>query len=160
MNQYLSFLFCIIGFTSYGQNKVSTTLPKLESYHYEALILINKLRSKNCSCGNQQYSKQKPLAYNKKLEKAAAIHARDLYSRKVLSHIGKNGSKVQDRIKAQGYNWKSYAENVAEGYETIEEVFDAWMKSKGHCKSIMGNYQEFGIFKVNDYWVLDFGIEK
>jgi uncharacterized protein YkwD len=158
----ISFLFVFILNSVYGfnQTKVKKNIISLDSYQKEALSNLNSLRSKSCYCGSNYFNKQKPLRYNKKLEKAAAIHAKDIYERKTLSHTGRNGSKVQERIKQQSYNWQSYAEIIAEGYDTIEEVFNAWMKSPGHCKSIMGNYEEVGIFKYQDYWVVDFGTEK
>lgn len=133
---------------------------KLEPYQIKALQIMNQLRAKDCHCGNKLFTKKKALIYNKKIEKAAAAHARDIEYRKILTHIGKDGSRVNDRFKSNGYNYYSYAENIAEGYDTIEEVFAAWMNSPGHCKNIMGDYKEVGIFKVGDFWVIDFGTQK
>lgn len=94
----ISFLFVFILNSVYGfnQTKVKKNIISLDSYQKEALSNLNSLRSKSCYCGSNYFNKQKPLRYNKKLrEKAAAIHAKDIYERKTLSHTGRNGSKVK-----------------------------------------------------------------
>ncbi len=128
-----------------------------QTYQKQLLDLINKVRSTGCSCGKVRMKKGLPMSWNIKLEKAAALHAKDIHSRQILSHRGKYGSNTEQRIEKTGYRWKSFAENIAEGFDSPQSVFEAWMQSPGHCKNIMGDYSELGAAKVADYWVVDFG---
>lgn len=47
-------------------------------------------------------------------------------------------------------------ENIAYGYKTITGVFNAWKKSEGHHKNLIGEYDAIGINivkdKNNNYW--------
>ncbi len=40
---------------------------------------------------------------------------------------------------------KAVSENVAYGYKTAEAVVNAWIKSDGHKKNILGDHTHFGI---------------
>ncbi|MDH3238519.1 MAG: CAP domain-containing protein, partial [Deltaproteobacteria bacterium] len=41
------------------------------------------------------------------------------------------------RITRQGYQWWTYGENIAVGYQTVSAVMQAWLDSEGHCRNIM-----------------------
>lgn len=130
-------------------------IPNDTVSHPELIKQINLIRSSNCLCGNKIYAKVPEVKWNDKLEKAAKIHAKEIYKRNLLTHKGLNGSNAAIRIKQQQYNWRSYAENIAMGYDNISEVMKAWVESPSHCKNLMGNYTEVGVAKVGDYWVME-----
>ena len=113
--------------------------------------LVNDERSK-AGC--------KPLTVNAKLTKAAQAHSKDMADHRNMSHTGSNGSSPDDRIKAAGYDWNSYGENVAYGYSTPESVMKGWMDSPGHKRNILDcSYKEIGVglAQPGDYWTQDFG---
>lgn len=122
------------------------------------LQLVNDTRKKGCQCGNTWYPPAPPVAWNDQLEKAAFNHSKDMSQKNYFSHTSPNGDKAGNRIRKAGYNWMTYGENIAMGYNSEKEVVAGWIKSAGHCKNIMSrNYKEMGVAKVNNYWTQTFG---
>ncbi len=78
-------------------------------------------------------------------------------------------SEPWDRMALSGYDYPdSYkAENLAAGYETAEEAFEAWRTSPGHNVNMLdANQRVIGIARIYDpdsyygwYWTTDFGSE-
>jgi uncharacterized protein YkwD len=59
-----------------------------------------------------------------------------------ISHTGTDGSSAGDRIRAAGYNYTYYAENIAASssqYFSPETVVNLWMNSSGHRKNILSD---------------------
>jgi uncharacterized protein YkwD len=103
-----------------------------------------------------------PLAANPKLTAAAEAHARDMAEHDKMSHEGSDGSTPDQRIQRQGYHFKNSAENVAEGYETVDEVMKGWMNSPHHKANILGDFTEMGGARASSedgkpYWCVTFG---
>ena len=99
------------------------------------------------------------VSYDARLGSAALAHAEDMRANNYFSHTGRNGSTPGDRIRAAGYNWRTYGENIARGQQTEEEVFQAWQNSDGHRRNNLNpNFEDFGLAKAgsgsNKYWVL------
>ncbi|MER7775597.1 CAP domain-containing protein [Streptomyces sp. NPDC096191] len=113
--------------------------------------LVNAERSKaGCS----------PVTVNAALTKAAQAHSEDMAATGTMSHSGSNGSSPDDRITNAGYNWSTYGENVAYGYETPEKVMSGWMSSPGHKENILNcDFKEIGVglAQPGSYWTQDFG---
>jgi uncharacterized protein YkwD len=104
-----------------------------------------------------------PLARNDRLTAAAARHARDMAAHKKLSHEGRDGSTMQQRIEEAGYHGRSMAENVAEGYESVDSAMEGWMDSPGHRANILGHFDEIGAAWADGpddarYWSVEFGL--
>ena len=75
---------------------------------------------------------------------------------------------VGKRLKRQGYNWSTYAENTAldPGSPSPGPTFDMWMDSQGHRDNITSRkFEEVGIgLATGSYkgerktmWTADFG---
>ncbi len=128
------------------------------------LAIINQARVKaGCSA----------LKLNSKLMAAAKIHARNMAEKDFFGHKGKDGSKPSSRAKRQGYSYHMYAENIAAGQSSAEEVARSWLASAGHRKNILTcRLKDTGIavaYQSDDepldgqskafyyYWVQDFG---
>ncbi|GHB17111.1 hypothetical protein GCM10010377_03670 [Streptomyces viridiviolaceus] len=113
--------------------------------------LVNAERSKaGCS----------PVTVNATLTKAAQAHSEDMAAHRNMSHSGSDGSSPADRITSAGYNWRTYGENVAYGYETPEKVMAGWMSSPGHRENILNcEFKEIGVglAQPDSYWTQDFG---
>jgi hypothetical protein len=109
-----------------------------------------------------------PLARNRTLDLAAQLHAEDMAQGNFMSHYGSNGSNPAVRIRAAGYPWITWAENVAVGYPTAAAVVNAWMNSPGHRHNILNpNVREIGIglaqmpgTQWRTFWVQDFGTRR
>ena len=129
----------------------------------EALVLINRERAAaGCPA----------LKMQSQLLAAAEGHANAMATQNFFSHISKNGTKFNTRIRAQGYNGK-LAENIAAGYGSASKVVANWMSSAGHRRNILTcSFTETGlavVYQADDqpikgspgalryYWVQDFG---
>ncbi|MEV6781715.1 CAP domain-containing protein [Streptomyces sp. NPDC051098] len=101
-----------------------------------------------------------PVKSNAKLAKAAQDHSKDMAAHRNMSHTGSDGSEPGQRITRAGYQWSTYGENVAYGYDTPESVMAGWMASPGHKRNILNcAFKEIGVghAQPDDYWTQDFG---
>lgn len=130
----------------------------------DALALVNKARTA-AGCG--------ALVVNPQLQAAAEGHARAMAQQNFFGHTGADGSKMQDRIAAQGYSGRKLAENIAAGQPTAKEVVAGWLKSPGHKRNMLDcDFTETGLALVDQpddqplagkaaayryYWVQVFG---
>ena len=126
--------------------------------------LVNEARAHRRKCGSERFSAAPPLAVSRKLNDAAAIHARDMVKKKFFDHRGSDGSQPKDRVLRTGYLPRLTGENIALGPESAEEVVAGWLDSPGHCSNIMdARFQEIGVGlsvgkkRGQIYWVQTFG---
>ena len=100
-----------------------------------------------------------PLSHSRKLERAAHRHARDMARRGFFSHKGSNGSNVAQRVRATGYDYCFVAENIAMGQQSLGEVMQAWVTSKGHRKNILDRRaSDVAVVKADsNIWVMVLG---
>lgn len=127
----------------------------------EFLLEVNAIRMQGCQCGKEYYAPVQPVVWNETLEKTGFLHSRDMQSRGYFSHFSKRGKSPADRLKAQGYRYRSFAENLfaAEGYTpTTREVVTAWKNSPSHCKNLMNStVTEMGVGVYKGYYTQLFG---
>jgi uncharacterized protein YkwD len=76
---------------------------------------------------------------DKRLNRAAKAHSKDMYTHGIFDHTGSDGSDAGQRMKRQGYPWRAWGENIALGYPTPAEVMSGWMASEGHCENILAS---------------------
>jgi hypothetical protein len=81
-----------------------------------------------------------------------------------MSHYGSDGSNPAVRIRAAGYVWRTWGENVAYGYTTPATVMNGWINSPGHRANLLNpNFREIGIGIASSptsgrlYWSQEFG---
>jgi uncharacterized protein YkwD len=114
-----------------------------------------------------------PLRWNAALELAALAHSQSMAQQDFFGHKGADLSSPWDRIDAVGYgNWYVLAENIAAGYQSAEDVVQAWLQSPQHRENLLNpELCEAGIgyvFEAGDlypgttwgyerYWTLDMG---
>ena len=103
-----------------------------------------------------------PLNLNHQLTQAAEKHAADMARRGKMTHRGGDGSSPFDRIAAAHYSFQAAAENVAYGFDQVDQVMTGWMRSPGHRRNILGSYAEIGVGRVIapgdiSYWCVTFG---
>lgn len=106
-----------------------------------------------------------PLALNASLTLAARQHSQDMSDRNFFAHENPDGDHAQQRAEHNGYDG-SAGENIAAGYDTIDEAHVEWLKSVGHRKNVLSlwesfsdhfHYDEIGVgfffpgFGVSDY---------
>ena len=125
--------------TSVSPNLDSASIIDLEKSIYQQ---VNQYR---------QSRNLPPLTLNTTISKQAKVHSQDMASGKVpFSHQGFEG-----RVKAiaKSINYRSAAENLAfnQGYSApASQAVEGWLKSPGHFKNIVGNFDLTGVGVVKN----------
>ena len=110
-----------------GNNGVVPT----DQFDQEVLDLVNQARAR--------YG-QDALTLSEKLDTAADKYSEKMVEENRFSHTGSDGSSPGDRIEKAGYtDWNTWAENIAAGQQTAEEVVKGWMNSPGHRANILNS---------------------
>jgi uncharacterized protein YkwD len=68
-----------------------------------------------------------PLAFDARLNAAAATHSRDMSVQNRPWHFGSDGSSPLVRVQRSGYTGRLVGELISETYETELETLSAWM---------------------------------
>ena len=78
-------------------------------------------------------------------DKTAQKYAEELAERKVLSHTGKNGTRVEERYRNSGGTGLLSGENIAVS-DSPYKIFQAWMKSPLHKENLLNpDWNSFGL---------------
>jgi uncharacterized protein YkwD len=114
---------------------------------------------------NRQHHGCGALALDTQLTAAAQGHSDDMATNDYFEHDSPDGRNPGERISDAGYDWNSWAENIAAGYDTPAEVVDSWMHSSGHRANILDcGLDDIGVgyatadkAEYSTYWTQDFG---
>lgn len=118
----------------------TTTLPPAPPSSSEAEQILALVNHERTSRGLQ------PLQLEARLNAAAQKHTTEQAALGDIYHVSSNGTGPGDRIKATGYTFSSWGENVAAGQISPEAVMAAWMGSPGHCRNILNpGFTELGV---------------
>lgn len=133
----------------------NTGLTAIES---DLLNAHNQARASARLCGSTPRSAVPALSWNTLLAEAARVHTEDMANNiGFLSHTGSDGSTVGGRVARTGYVRTAVGENIANGFNTVDSVINAFLNSEGHCNNIMGSrYMEIGAAKVGRFWTIVF----
>jgi len=100
-----------------------------------------------------------PLIVNYSLMEASYHHNEHQAKIRAICHSGCGDGTPADRIRATGYKWVVYAENVAMGQPSVARVMVAWMNSAGHRANILGRFTDIGVAHTRSdthYWTQKF----
>lgn len=78
----------------------------------------------------------RPLRWDAALARAALTHAREMASRRSISHQYPGEEGLAERASRAGAEFSFVAENVAEA-QTAVRIHDAWMRSEGHRANLL-----------------------
>ena len=156
--------------------------PISEQQKQEFLDAVNKARAQQQDCGEYGIKDAVgALTWSDKLYKAAYTYNYDMIHGNAWHHVGSNtdsdivakvqhlgrGSYMRDRIEYYNYDFYYIGENIAKGYQTLDDVIQGWLDSDGHCKNMMDpHFTELGMSlmladdKYRKYWTQDFGQPK
>lgn len=106
----------------------------------------------------------RPLRENAQLTAAAQGHSDDMACNHIFSHTGSDGSSIQDRIVAAGYNASNWGEIIYAG-GSAQTAFDWWMNDPAHHDIIVDpNMRDVGAAytyvegsEYGGYFTVDFG---
>ncbi len=86
-----------------------------------------------------------PLTLNNQLSNASALKAEDMFAKDYWAHNSPDGKTPWVFIKQTGYNYVYAGENLARGFNSAEEVVNAWMASPKHRDNVLfKNYSDVG----------------
>lgn len=141
-----------------------------DDFEAQMLRLTNQARSQGRSCGHYGYfPAAKPLRANKKLKCSARNHSEDMARKNYFAHnqpgTGEGGGA---REKKAGYEWRSWGENIAGGWDSPMTTYTKWLNSPPHCSNLMkADFTELGVgylavpssinSQYNNYWTQNFG---
>ncbi|GGL13367.1 CAP domain-containing protein [Deinococcus radiotolerans] len=146
------------GTTSAGQTVqrqltlTAAALTASPAFDSEVLRLTNQARAQgwNCDAKRPGGPALPPLKGNPTLDLAAQAQSSGMALYGYFDHTSAlDGSSPMRRVQAAGLNPGSVAENIAAGQQTPKEVVDAWLRSPGHCRNIMGDFTLVGLSYVN-----------
>lgn len=135
--------------------KIATGAP-LDDFEAEVLRLVNDYRVERG---------RDPLQADARLSAAAEAWSREMARGDFFEHGSREG------VEERGYDLAAWAENIAAGYRSPEDVVDAWIDSPGHRENLLKrNVDETGIgyfYREDDggdapyghYWTQNFATE-
>lgn len=86
-----------------------------------------------------------PLTLNPQLSNAAALKAEDMLGKDYWAHNSPDGKTPWVFIKGAGYDYAYAGENLARGFNSAEDVVNAWMASPKHRENLLfKNYSDVG----------------
>lgn len=108
-----------------------------------------------------------PVRPNSKLRRMAEGHALVMAKTGKVQHAIGFGDSFAKRLHASGYDALIAGENIAGGFDTIEEAMQGWKDSPGHRKNMLKpTINEIGIGVANNpttrlktYWAMVIAIE-
>ena len=141
------------------------SVPTIDPVLTDLVRAVNVARATARTCGSTRYPAVPPVALHPTLTRVAESYAQLLGEDAFFSHTSPSGDGPGDRLSAAGYDWSTYAENIAAGYLSVSSVMAGWLASPGHCRNIMaGGVTEIGPGQANvagspygNYWVLVLG---
>jgi uncharacterized protein YkwD len=106
---------------------------------------------------NQQRAKANlaPLVVDEHLTAAAQGYADYLAAKNETGHYA-DGQSPDARIKQAGYEWASWAENMALASSDAQATFAVWVNSSWHLANIKGDWVHCGIGCRANRWVVCF----
>jgi uncharacterized protein YkwD len=137
--------------------------PAYDPEELRVVRLINDYRQQNGL---------EPLLVSDTLSVSSERHSEDMGEHGFFAHNTVASSYYQvnsapwDRMAKDGYDYNTFTgENIAAGFETADEAFEAWRNSPSHNHAMLdANYRVIGVGRVNApgsrygwYWTTDFG---
>jgi uncharacterized protein YkwD len=78
-----------------------------------------------------------PLKLDDRLTKIAADHALLMAQRDKVDHVLRGEGSFAKRLSTGGYEAAVASENIGGGYDSLDEAFAGWRKSKEHNKNML-----------------------
>jgi uncharacterized protein YkwD len=111
-----------------------------KDFENQVFRLINQERAKKGVPG---------LVIQNQLASAALAHSTDMACRGFFSHINPEGKTAYDRIRAQGYRYRSAGETIYAGdgaFNSPGQAINTWLSSATHKQAMLNPaYSEVGV---------------
>ena len=129
-----------------NDSTTDTNVSTQTAYENKVLELVNVERAKQGL---------KPLEMDESVRNVARLKSQDMQKNNYFSHTSPTYGTPFEMLKKYGISYKSAGENIAQGYQTPEQVVKGWMNSSGHRANILNaSYTHIGIgYEANgNYW--------
>jgi uncharacterized protein YkwD len=135
----------------------------------EVLTLLNAARRQGAICQRAgPMVVAAPVTWSDNLAAVAQAQSRDMAELKQMRHRDTLNRGLAERLSAMGYRFSTAVENIAVGYDSLDEVVEAWLDSEDHCENLMNaKVLELGLACSDDasapepgagrYWTLVLG---
>ncbi|MDP3971378.1 MAG: CAP domain-containing protein [Candidatus Nanopelagicales bacterium] len=146
----------------FGPSPSSPGTVSVAELERQVFDLTNVARNEGRICGSQFMPAAAPLQWDQNLATAARAHSTDMATRGYFAHDTPEGKTPWQRFGEAGVRpYQGAAENIAQGNRTPRDVVDGWINSPGHCRNLMGNYENLGVGLSSSatgsrYWTQDF----
>ncbi|PRP93097.1 Cysteine-rich secretory protein family protein [Enhygromyxa salina] len=140
--------------------------PARAELEEEVLVLLNEIRARGASCGDEGFAPAGPLTMNPALRCAARRHALDMGELDFFSNLDPDGLGFAERAAMAEYDATPLFQTIGARQSTAEEVVTAIMGSLGLCAQAMDPAaNEVGIGHGPDtdaeyvrYWAQVYGV--
>jgi len=85
------------------------------------------------------------LTENAQLDQSACLKAQDMVTKNYWAHVSPDGIEPWHWFEQVRYAYKAAGENLAYGFNSGDDVVNAWIHSPSHEANLVGNYTEVGI---------------
>lgn len=107
----------------------------------------------------------RPVRLCDALERSAQGYADLMADENYYGHVGPDGSAPWDRMRSQGYSWRTVGENIAAGQVDVGGVMEDWIASPDHYANLVNpafrhvgfGHAEHAGTQYGEYWVQNFG---
>jgi len=153
-------LYLVIDFSNFELKSSKKLAPVKESYEDNGIIRNESKENDSykrdfkgtedeiIALANQARFKEElpELERNEKLMVSAMAKAQDMKDQNYFEHVSPDGLQPWFFAEEVDYEYKTFGENLAEGFFSAEEVHEGWMNSEGHRKNILSkDFKEVGI---------------
>jgi len=91
------------------------------------------------------------LKENSRLDQAAFAKVKDMFLGQYFAHVSPEGKSVGDFLKQANYDYSVAGENLAMGFNTPEDVVNAWIDSPTHYANLVDkDFKEIGVAMADD----------
>lgn len=121
-------------------------IDELKAIEREVIRLVNIERQKNGLPALKEHWE---------LSRVARHKSNDMSNKGYFSHTSPTYGSPFDMIRSYGIQYRSAAENIAQGQRSAQQVVNSWLNSSGHRQNIMNrNFTHIGVGldKNGYYW--------
>lgn len=122
-----------------SKESVPVSASSQENSSLSAGKIIEKMNEERTGAGLA------PLTVDDRLNRAACAKAHHMITRDYWGHAAPDGTTPWEFFQQEGYESINSAENLAYGHKDNRSAMDGWMRSHGHARNILGDFEDTGL---------------
>ncbi|KAI8320037.1 PR-1-like protein [Martensiomyces pterosporus] len=121
-----------------------------QDWEHDMLAKLNQARAR---------AGKPDIQLDNRVSSMAQSHSDHMASTYMLTHADPKGS-IDQRATATGIKWVNVGENIAYGYQTVDEAIAGWTSSPEHYANMVGDFNLVGFGKQDGkgmtFWTQNF----